>query len=365
MYSLDKWTINPANLEKYVYIITYFIFLTLPFNLISFQMQYVIASVLSLALILINRYIFKRQDIFLYGLLSLIFLAIIIQLTTETGIVVYSQIIFIFLAFLLLSTSKKLVINLNRDEAIFLLLIGILFFSFQFIFYDYFGSPVLAIGDPNFSAYYILLFFFLSQKIKTKIGIFFCILSAYFLLSRNLIFSMFFFYLTYYMRPHIWEFIRKFNVNFFYLTITSLVMALAIPFLFTFSNEPEGVRDVTRLFTVLDASNKDRFEINSLVIKAFIYDPYQFIFGFGANYPNFMIFNGKVVHNSFIEVLLTFGVFYSFIYFIILSELIKNIFTQDNVPYIISYIFFLSFLHGGFYSFGFLFFLITLKLNRI
>ena len=325
----------------------------------------VIAFIVALALGLKIR----RNDIYVLFILTLI------SSLYFSGTKIYNL---IFVAFLLIGScslkdsNKKIIFSIYFVSCISIIC-QLIYYSTGRNFYT------LSVPDPNFSGFYMLLFFMFCFRNNFIFGILLSILCVFLFVSRAYTISLSLFAVIYLfetlfiskdkkLNMHINNVLRKiFNRNIFFslVLIANLSLYISSAYIIEITNSINGgtfARDnISRLVTV-NADDSERFEVNSLVIQALISDPKILLFGIPERTPEYMteFANTRVVpHNSLLRLVLECGVTFGLYYLFIVGLILKRLYAQENIKYILSFITFSLFLHVAYQSI-FLAFLVSI-----
>lgn len=235
----------------------------------------------------------------------------------------------------------------NVKLALVMFLCLIVYYSYvQNWFLGFSFRAVYNSSDPNVSSMYILFAFFLAQKMKlVKISILLVFIGAL-TISRNFIIAIFLFYLVSFFKDKLWIFGGK-TLTLFNMTVISSIAIVILSFtLFNTNNYSMGSgADSQRLTNINDESNHSRFKVNREAINSLASSPETFFYGLGLNYhSNSQYKVAHKVHNGFLDATATYGLLFSFFTLFLASMQIKR--NVENLPYLLSYGFFTSFLPG-------------------
>lgn len=237
------------------------------------------------------------------------------------------------------------------------------------------GVNVLSVGDPNFSAYIMLLFFMFSWKNRYLIGVILSIVCNFIFLSRAGFLGLLIFILIGLGETKIANIFLKKVKSLFPKRIPILPIVLILNFsLIVYSIsyvENKSLDDVSanterqnlsRLSNVEDQSNYARW-LGNKQITEFLMENQQ-VFLFGVQEKDIVKLKKlKAAHNSFLHNILFFGIFYSLIYFIGLGMIIRRVYKPYNLKYLLSAIFFALFLHSLFNGVYLIFLMANLTLE--
>jgi len=258
---------------------------------------------------------------------------------------------------------KRDEININSSAAILLLFFTMFILTIQLALNFNGKRFVLNYGDPNFSGGIVLLFFYIANKFKSLPSILFAVFVSFLLLSRNLVFSIILFYLVSVLTTKIRLKIPSF-LSFFNLTIISAVASIAISFLFlTNVIEFKEAGGANRIITIADSGNFQRFSTNIALIMYWFQNPSHFFWGLGDFKDIIKEFNRVTVHNSYLSLIAKYGIFFFVSYTMFISSSIKKERIINNLPYVISYLFFMAFLHDFYFGIYFIVFIIIIHIR--
>jgi hypothetical protein len=284
----------------------------------------------------------------------------------------------IFIVFLLIGScrikdSNKKIISSIYFVSCISIIYQLIYYSTGRIFYT------LSVPDPNFSGFYMLLFFMFCFRNNFIFGILLSILCVFLFVSRAYAISLSLFAVIYLfetlfiskdkkLNMHINNVLRKiFNRNIFFslVLIANLSLYISSAYIIEITNSINGGTfardDISRLVT-FNAADSERFEVNSLVIQALISDPKILLFGIPERTPEYMtkFANTRAVpHNSLLRLVLECGLIFGLYYLFIVGLILKRLYAQENIKYILSFITFSLFLHVAYQSI-FLAFLVSI-----
>lgn len=218
---------------------------------------------------------------------------------------------------------------------------------FRRIEFDGSARVSLSNGDPNVSGLFILLFFFLSCKIKFKPGIILALVSTLFFLSRNYFISLLIYFFIILCEPQIINIAKKLNFTFLFIFSNIFGFFVGEYFLNFVKIGYAYDTSANRLFSFNDTSNLARFEANRFLIDSFQKDWILALTGYGDKYDQAFKSVGSLIHNSLLEVVAYIGIPLAFLYFCAILKIIGGYYTQKNYKYIFPFLFFCLFLHSG------------------
>jgi hypothetical protein len=224
---------------------------------------------------------------------------------------------------------------------------------------------VFSSTDANVSSMYILFAFFIAQKLKLpKLSLLLIVMGSL-TLSRNFLIAIFLYFIFSYFK----------NYRLFYTTLKSLTLfrialvssLLIIIMSFTIFNSHSynigSGQGVERFVDVNDESNYSRFKVNRQAITALFLSAENIIYGLGTNYhKKEHLTIAHKVHNGPIDAVVTYGLLFSLLSLFIVSQQTKS--TKDNLPYLLSYGFFFSFLPGLLATIYIIIFVIILSIKE-
>ncbi|MBD2162800.1 hypothetical protein H6G04_00110 [Calothrix membranacea FACHB-236] len=219
--------------------------------------------------------------------------------------------------------------------------------SYRRLEFDSSQRVALSNGDPNVSGLFMLLFFFLCVKIKFKPGIILALISTVLFLSRNYFLTLCIFFLLAVLEKPLFKILGK--IHFSIIFILANLFGLLVGEFFLNRVEVGFAYDTgaSRLLSFNDKSNLIRFEANRFLIHSYVNDLSLALKGYGENYESVFRPIGAIIHNSFLEVIAYTGIPLGILYFFIFLKVVSGYFTQENLKYILSYLFFCLFLHTG------------------
>jgi hypothetical protein len=355
--SIHEAGIYDNKVEKLFSVAIFFIFFLYFFNGgYSKELEHLIGLVYLILLIFFNfSTIYKVKNIMVLSLFFVIwgiYLFINNKLDFLNVTIIYQMLIMLFIF-----ECKFKVIKIKYIK-LFLYAITIIL-TFQFILNSSGNKHALNAIDPNISGGIMLLFFFLSYKIKYNLGILLSFFIILMLLSRNYFFSIIIFYLIVFGKPYITRLLAFFQLNsFLRLVILFISFSIVVSFIFLANvTKYKEAGSSSRLLTVSDSGNKQRFVTNAMQAIHFIENPKDLLFGIG-NYKEFQKeFSKVIVHNSYLMFVSKYGLLLLIIYTIFVNINFNNVLFYDNLEYIVSYLFFCSFLNDFYIGIHFLIFL--------
>ena len=237
-----------------------------------------------------------------------------------------------------------------------LYLVALISILLQLMYFRYDSERiVLSVIDPNFSSLYMLLFFYMCSKKKLWIGIVLSIFCLFLFQSRNYFLAIAVFCFVSCFKSKFQYFFTKYNSLFFWLILLNIFL-LIVSFSWVhygIGKEGKYEHGVERLVQFVGKSNYKRFKANVDFVNYGAQHFVPFMMGAGnlkekIGKTDLLEDFSHVPHNATIHLILSNGLLFTFFYLLYLSRLIKPFFNFENLEYIISYIVFSLFLHGGF-----------------
>ena len=301
----------------------------------------------------------RQQLIVIVVTITVSILMYALKLWTSISFILSMWINVIALSFVI----KRDEINISKSAALLFLFFTMFILTIQLALNFKGKRFVLNYGDPNFSGGIVLLFFYIANKFKSLPSILFAIFVSLLLLSRNLIFSIVLFYLISFFTTRIRLTIPSF-LSFFNLTIISTVASIGISFLFLANVlEFKDAGGANRIITIADSGNFQRFSTNIALIMYWFQNPSHFFWGLSDFKDIIKEFNRVTVHNSYLSLIAKYGIFFFISYTIFISSSIGKNRIIDNLPYVLSYLFFMAFLHDFYFGIFFIVFIIIIHIR--
>lgn len=215
-------------------------------------------------------------------------------------------------------------------------LIGIIL---QMIFYRYENRPRMGY-EINLTGAYLFTFFLLADLLKSKLIKVFVIFLSLLLLSRLLILAISFFYFVRLTKPMIRciPFITRWRV--LVLLFVSLTSVFSVVYVDIMGGSILSTTDDrSRLTTINDGSNYERFSINDKVITSLVKgsDVHLWLGGYGDTVNNklYVAEYGNMPHNEIIKSITQFGLLTTILFFYITSANFKKVVGRNNIEYIL------------------------------
>lgn len=316
------------NLNTFVYHIVYFLTLISLFflnndrtssneNLLNIILSFfTFIFILLLFALLFNNLYKTDKKVRIYILMCL--------LCCFTVLLIRSYVIIHWVYLLISLYVAKTDCHLNRKlvkVSIFLSFCSILMQLAYFRFFD--GRPVLSYIDPNYSGYCIFCLFLFSWYSNCRKIAICLILCGLLTLSRNFILAILIFLVVEKISV-----VRMFILRFSYMKILLLgyivlfiISSLYIARFADMALENATMeKDVTQM---IDRSNLDRFTANILFIEDISENVTKYLWGLDLEtYTNNVFRNAP--HNSLLQLILNYGLFFSIFYICILSYIFRQ-----------------------------------------
>lgn len=309
--------------------------------------------------------------LFLYGLLKfkktdlinfvLIFIVFLLTLLFRK----YLSIHFIYLLSGYYVFKNKCNLNSNLVKvSVYLTLTSIII---QLCIFNFYGRPVLSHWDPNYSGFYIFTFFLFCRKYGfKKISILVGFL-GFLTLSRNYLLAIVVF--TFCSFDFIGTIIKRIRMaNFYLIFFIGIGLPLIIGTLYLSKAEEGEIEvnyenDAGRLLNFKDKSNEHRFLANALFIEDLSSHPRLYLWGRDLEVYTQQVFMNSP-HNSFFQLILNYGLFFTFFYMLLFGGLInESLLNKENIPYVFSLLIYFIFLGGGIYGMQIIYLFFVLKNN--
>lgn len=215
-------------------------------------------------------------------------------------------------------------INLNKKVLRISVYLSFCSVVLQLVCFRFSGRPVLSYIDPNYSGYYIFclfLFTWFNNYKKIALCLLLCGLVT---LSRNFILAVVVFFLVA-NSSYIRKVVLRFNYTSLLLFGYVILFIISTLYIAKFSEEIiQGTTNLEKDITqIVDRSNLDRFTANILFIDDFTGNMKKYYWGIDTEtYTKNVFRNGP--HNSLLQLILNYGLFFSFFYFLILSTIFSR-----------------------------------------
>lgn len=228
--------------------------------------------------------------------------------------------IYLFISFYIAFAS----INLNKKVLKISVYLSFCSVVLQLVYFRFSGRPVLSYIDPNYSGYYIFCLFLYTWFNNYKKIALCLILCGLLTLSRNFILAIFVFFLVA-NSSCIRKMVLRFNYTSLLLLGYVVLFIISTLYIAKFSEEviqstTNGEKDISQ---IVDRSNLDRFTANILFIDDFTGNIEKYFWGIDTEtYTKNVFRNGP--HNSLLQLVLNYGLFFSFFYFLLLSVIFSR-----------------------------------------
>lgn len=229
--------------------------------------------------------------------------------------------------------------NLN-----YIIVLSMLSFLIQFlVFSSPDGRPSLAY-EINWSAAYLLLFFFCSDILNNKYGKLLIIVLSLFTLSRLLIFSIILYYLIRYFKKYFKSWLQKQNV--FRFAIVSYIFITFFSLWYATNVRSKLVYDksISRIASINDDSNKLRFIANTLVIGTIYSAPLdtKVLLGYGPVSNFIKATEGSLImpHNELFDAIVQFGIITVIFFSLFTLPIFNKVTSYNNIEYFIPILFY-------------------------
>lgn len=212
------------------------------------------------------------------------------------------------------------------------------------------GRHVLSYIDPNYSGYCIFSLFLFSWYNGFKRIAYILLISGFVLLSRGYILSVIVFFVVYKL-PFIQTVLKRFNYTALFLLSYVLLLLYSLYFVYRYEdnvvNQTFGEKDVTEF---ADQSNLHRFTANLLFVEDIVDHPSKYYWGVDLKeYTRTVFINSP--HNSLFQLVLNYGLFFSFFYICLFTFILSRFKSSDNfIPAYLSLLIYFLFLGGGIFG---------------
>ena len=291
------------------------------------------------------------------------------------------------ISILLLTYKKQQVFNKTFLLIIYLFsAIGIIAQLLVYRHYEL-NIPVLAVGDPNFSGLFLLVFFFFCWKNRFILGVVLSLVCAFLFVSRAYFLALAIFFLVLFWLQRSNSKIKIINglINLFFnkiffnksrffliLIVANLSLLFFSIYFVQYIEVKTGYdpRDLSRLQKLNDKSNLTRFTANYVWLNLIQKDSDIALFGVPSQYNDggelaklFERLGSRVVpHNSLFNIIAKRGILFCLGYFFIMNRIINKTYNKGNLKYILAYLVFSLFLHSAYGGAQLIFLIITLAL---
>ncbi len=240
------------------------------------------------------------------------------------------------------------------------------------------GSVVfVSLGDKNYSAMLVFLFFLYSNKKDKITGVLIAfIYGLFFVNSRSYVMLLCLYYLIMYFQKPLKRIFDKFRFNYFKFMVLLFVfvMIFSVFWVYVISATEIG----SHYSSLNDASNRVRFvsnirsfeflleDLKQSLIWGYGYD-YVHVLGVDVTYSQLPIYMGTKIlqaHNSYLNTLIQMGIIAGISYFYLLGKIFERFDWKENCQYIIPYLINACFMHSLLNGSWLVFFLIILILPQ-
>jgi len=220
----------------------------------------------------------------------------------------------------------------------------ILSFLIQFmVFSSPDGRPSLAY-EINWSAAYLLLFFFYSDILNNRHGKLLVIVLSLFTLSRLLIFSIILYYLVRYFKKYFKPWLQKQNVTRFAIASYLFITFFSLWYATNVRSKIVYDTSINRIASINDDSNKLRFIANTLVIGSIYAAPLdtRVLFGYGPVNNFIKATEGSLImpHNELFDAIVQFGIITVIFFSLFTLPIFNKVTSYDNIEYFIPILFY-------------------------
>jgi hypothetical protein len=312
-------------------------------------------------LVTIKRLAFSRNEFFVG--LCILFLATIVGVIGG-----FNAIQFMLLPFFLCTALYVTKSDMRLNHHVINVSLVLIFISFiiQFSIFRFQNRPMLSIGDPNYSGYFIFCVYLFCRKVgRKKMSYLFLILGAI-TLSRAFLLAFFVYLLLSYFKK--WQ--KPFKKMGFAITlILSNVILLVMGhfFIVSFSKERQQEieirRDLSEIFSYKDDSNYHRFLANKSFWEDVLKNPKKNLYGRKQEEYNENVFP-TIPHNTVFQVLVEYGILVGTLYLLCLFYLFRLNYNDTNIPYTISILIYFLFLGGAVFGLLLVFLFIILGIKQ-
>ncbi len=381
------------NLKKLFFNIT-FIYITLKF--IIYTNNFVIKSIdyiyLSIMMFLILAFFWKNKVKIAYTMFFIIILFCVILITqilfNSYGFSNIANIIlFAVIAFLLFKDNDFFDdIYLKKINPVYLIIcIYLIYYIIESYLHGYLGFSTTnfylpTLGDKNWSSLVIFLFLILCYKRKYILGSIISLVYIVLLNSRMgqiavILFMILEFSRRYPIIKKVYNKICKINVLGIFVTIIiSQLLIIGISYYCVYYIPKSEISDYRE--SIMDNSNAMRVRSNVYAMNEIIKNPKLLISGYdnqikeklgvadtehSTTYEGFRLVQP---HSLLLNLILRYGIIFSAIYLIFISYIIKKYISNDNLSFIIIYIFMNMILHSLFSYEYLIYFFFVLSISK-
>lgn len=256
--------------------------------------------------------------------------------------------IYLLISLYIVNSKEQLNASILK-VTVYLAFSSVLFQLSVFRFFD--GRPVLSYIDPNYSSYYIFclfLFCWFSGFRKIALCLIFC---GFMTLSRTYILAVISFTMVYKIR-YLKNFFSRFNFSVLLILGHLFLFVISLIYIAKYTENTIDSTDMKEknVTQLMDRSNMDRFTANILFIDDFSNDMKKYFWGIDLEIYTKNVFRNSP-HNSLLQLVLNYGLFFTTFYFIVFSFILNKYHTSFNftAAYIALLVYFLL-LGGGIYG---------------
>lgn len=345
-------------LEIYCYLIL-ILNLIVPFNILpKSEILLIIGFILFLIDFTNNKSGKKYLSILIMGLILAVITGI---LSTKLLILSQASYFFILIYFLNRRNFKINFLKTNKVAIKIIVYVSVISMTLQFsASIPEKGRYYLAVDDPNFSGFLILILFYLSVKSKSYVAIIFCILSLILIQSRNYLLAIFLFIFINFTKNSLYNIYDRIFKP-FNLLITGNFFLILFSIFWVLNFNPTTQRSDLRQLNFNDNSNYYRFMWNLNAISI-VTEHTSVLLSGGKEFGNDPL-PIKPPHSSFFQYLLVMGLPITLLTIIGIMYLIKSTYYRLSYQYLVPAIFYSYFLHSIYYLSYFSLIIVILLIN--
>lgn len=221
-----------------------------------------------------------------------------------------------------------------------LILLSVVSFICQFAIHSKFGRYSLSVLNPNNAGIIMILFLYLSHKMRSALGQGFALICLFILLSRSYLYSTLIMYLLVWKAELVFAFIKKYRISMaaVIFTLCTLTLLLSMGLDKVLAPSTEYQNDVSRLTSLSGASSHARIHANAIIPSMMSENSEVFLMGYGDTYDSAWRARGaEPIHNSFLEMLGKYGILYFVLMILAFSKVLEKFLSKTHLPYILSY----------------------------
>ncbi len=291
----------------------------------------------------------------LINFIVIIFIAVFIENNVDEYTFKEQLIDFFYILFFLYILFNVLLNNINED--------GNIIFS--------------SIGDKNYSAILVYLFFLYSNKRDKIIGVLFSFIYLFlFINSRSFILLLIMFYVVGYLKKTFCKLYKKFNLSYFKIMLSFLVIIMLFSVFWVYVVSSDKILDYHS--SINDTSNRIRF-VSNIYSFIFLFDEpgisilcgygYEFVSKLGVDvaYSQLPVYlESKVLqpHNSYLNFMGKVGIAPGLLYYYLLGRVFDKFDLEDNCQYIVPFLFNAMFMHSLLNGRWLIFFVLILSIPQ-